>query len=86
MINYDDLRKKAEAIMPDDEGNYDYGLVDDVSDEILDYLAATTPAKTLRLLRIIEDAKQSLIWYSKVTPFSEVAGKCLERIAKIENE
>lgn len=90
-IDYDELRKLAEAIMPDDEGNYDYGDIYELPDEIFAYLAATTPKVTLRLLKIIGIAKQRLRNISNIDGFDDHNGAFLEavvafdEIAKLEN-
>ena len=92
MIDYDDLRKKATAIIPDDDGNYDFDelyLRGEVPDEIADYIEAMTPATTLRLLEIIRVAKEGLGIAidnaGSMEVYRQLRG-AIDAIAKIENE
>ena len=92
MIDYDDLRKKAEAIMPDNEGNYDFDdlfLRGEVPDEIADYIEAMTPDTTLRLLDIIEMATETLGFVKRHSDEIETVGlvtETLDEIAKLKKE
>lgn len=77
-IDYDDLRKKAEAATP---GKWEYmgenwanhwvrsenavirvcSNIDEIQEADARYIAAISPDVTLRLLRIIEVAKQAIV-------------------------
>lgn len=86
MINYDDLRKKAESLkeLLDNRtlGAHNLNILES-------YHRSLPPDVILRLLRIIEVTKNGLRYYEK-RPFAAIESKTaraiLDEIAKIENE
>lgn len=93
MIDYDDLRKKAEAVDPMDwsyfmtvfrrtAGHQDLRVVEAVQKDVA-YIVATSPATTLRLLDIIAVAKGEL---SNMARWNDVAREALDKIANLEKE